>query len=149
MSVARDTEALGDLVARYVEAVACFDVELYRSLWADDAQWVVDGRGTFVGPDAITALFVELRQPQELAVQRVTGGRVTVDGEGARGRWIIHSLTRTGGRGSELIGVYDDDYVRTGGLWRFARRDFHPLYRGPRELPGRVFASPGPLADGD
>ena len=148
MSVRGDAEVLGELVARYVEAVACFDVELYRSLWADDAEWVVDGRGTFVGPDAITELFVELRRPQELAVQRVTGGRVTVDGDVARGRWTIHSLTRTDGRGSELIGIYDDDYVRTLAGWRFARRTFHPLYRGARDLPGRVFAPPGPFAPG-
>ena len=33
------------LVARYVESVALFDVELYRSVWTHDAVWDVDGRG--------------------------------------------------------------------------------------------------------
>ena len=51
-----DRGPIGELVARYVEAVALFDIELYRSLWTDDAIWVVDGRGQFQGPAAITHL---------------------------------------------------------------------------------------------
>ena len=142
-AMADDRTEIDDLVARYVEAVACFDVELYRSLWADDAEWVVDGRGTFRGPDAITELFADLRRPQELAVQRITGGRSDVDGDRGSGRWIIHSLTRTDGTGTELIGIYDDEYVRVEAGWRFRQRAFRPLYRGPRDLPGRVFPPAG------
>ena len=92
-----DGGPLAELVARYVEAVALFDRELYRSVWTDDAVWVVDGRGSFVGPDAITELYVELRGRQELAVQRVMSGRATADGDTGSGRWIIHSITRTDG----------------------------------------------------
>jgi hypothetical protein len=131
-------------VARYVEAVALFDADLYRSVWEPDAVWDVHGRGRFVGPDAITDLFVELRARQEFAVQRVVGGRATIDADGTtgRGRWIIHSLTRTNGKGDELVGVYEDRYRRTAAEWRFVERAFHPLYRGAIDLPGRVFAPP-------
>jgi hypothetical protein len=145
--------AITDLVARYVEAVACFDVELYRAVWADDAVWVVDGRGEFHGPDAITELFARLRGRQELAVQRVMSGRVlgvevgeatsAAGAATATGRWIIHSVTRTAGAGEELIGIYDDRYRHEGGGWRFTQRAFRPLYRGPRELPGRVWTPAG------
>lgn len=132
--------AIEDLVARYVEAVACFDPELYRSVWAADAVWVVHGRGEFHGPDAITELFEQLRGRQDLAVQRVTSGRVlAVQGDTATGRWIIHSVTRTEGKGEELIGIYDDRYRCEGGAWRFTERAFRPLYRGARELPGRAW----------
>ncbi|MCB0997235.1 MAG: nuclear transport factor 2 family protein [Acidimicrobiales bacterium] len=134
-----DGGPLAELVARYVEAVALFDRELYRSVWTDDAVWVVDGRGSFVGPDAITELYVELRGRQELAVQRVMSGRATADGDTGSGRWIIHSITRTDGKGEELVGVYDDRYRLEGASWRFVERAFRPLYRGPRDLPGRVW----------
>jgi hypothetical protein len=130
--------------------VATADADLYRSVWAADSVWDVDGRGRFHGPDAITELFVRLRERQELAVQRLVSGRVAVAdlpdrvADGATGRWVIHSLTRTDGQGSELVGIYDDRYARTADGWRFVERAFHPLYRGPVELPGRVFAPPAP-----
>jgi uncharacterized protein (TIGR02246 family) len=147
-SAADDELAIRDLVARYVEAVATADAELYRSVWAPDAVWDVDGRGRFHGPDAITELFVKLRERQEFAIQRLMSGRVAL-GTGdppdtATGRWVIHSLTRTDGQGSELAGLYDDRYARTADGWRFVERAFQPLYRGPVELPGRVFAPPSP-----
>jgi uncharacterized protein (TIGR02246 family) len=139
-----DRVAIGDLVARYVEAVAIADRNLFRSVWAADAVWVVDGRGSFHGPDAITALFWKLRERQEFAVQRVVSGRAVAgdEADAAVGRWVIHSLTRAEGRGSELVGVYDDRYVRESGTWLFRERAFTPLYRGPVELAGSVFAPP-------
>lgn len=144
MGRTRDRVEIGDLVARYVEAVATADRDLFRSVWAADSAWVVDGRGTFHGPDAITALFWKLRERQELAVQRVVSGRAVVDGERATaaGRWVIHSLTRTDGDGQELVGIYDDRYVREADGWKFRERAFSPLYRGPVTLAGRVFAPP-------
>jgi uncharacterized protein (TIGR02246 family) len=142
VSAADDELAIRDLVARYVEAVATGDAELYRSVWAPDAVWDVDGRGRFQGPDAITELFVKLRVGQEFAIQRLVSGRVLAQGDAGRGRWVIHSLTRTDGQGSELAGLYDDRYARTAGGWRFVERVFHPLYRGPVALEGRTFAPP-------
>jgi hypothetical protein len=69
---------------------------------------------------------------------------------GASGRWIIHSLTRTDGRGSELVGIYEDRYVKEAGEWRFRERAFSPLYRGPVALDGNVFPPPTlPALDGD
>ena len=139
--------AAQQLVARYVEAVALFDVELYRSVWTDDAVWYVDGRGEYIGPDAITELFARLRGRQEMAVQRVVSGRAECDAAGGRGRWVIHSLTRTSGKGAELVGIYEDTYRYVDDQMLFASRAFHPLYRGPIDLPGRAFAPPqfGPL----
>jgi ketosteroid isomerase-like protein len=139
-----DGGPIRELVARYVESVALFDVELYRSVWTHDAVWEVDGRGDITGVDDITKLFVRLRGRQEMAVQRVMSGRAIAAGDHGVGRWVIHSLTRTNGKGEELIGVYDDGYRRDDGVWRFVRRAFSPLYRGAHELPGRVWSPPPP-----
>ena len=142
-SSADDRLAIGDLVARYVEAVALADRERFHSVWAADSVWVVDGRGSFSGPDAITELFWKLRSRQELAVQRVVSGRAIVhSADTATGRWVIHSITRTAGAGAELIGVYDDHYGREAQEWRFRERAFTPLYRGPVAMDGTVFAPP-------
>ena len=141
---AADRFEINDLVARYVEAVALFDADLYRSVWAADAVWVVDGRGSYRGAADITALFVRLRERQEFAVQRVVSGRVEwgTNLTRATGRWVIHSLTRTAGAGAELVGVYDDAYVREPTGWRFRERAFTPLYRGATSLEGTVFPPP-------
>lgn len=139
----QDRLQISDLVARYVEAVATADRTLFHSVWAADARWVVDGRGTFQGPDEITALFWRLRERQEFAVQRVVSGRAVIrQDRSASGRWIIHSLTRTRGEGAELVGVYDDQYAFESSSWKFRERAFTPLYRGPISLAGTVFAPP-------
>jgi hypothetical protein len=144
-----DRLEIADLVARYVEAVATADRRLFHSVWAVDARWLVDGRGTFTGPDEITALFWRLRERQEFAVQRVVSGRALVQQDRtASGRWIIHSLTRTNGEGAELVGIYDDRYVLESSGWKFRERAFTPLYRGAVVLSGKVFAPP-PLPDLD
>jgi SnoaL-like domain len=135
VETAHDRLAIADLVARYVEAVATADRALFHSVWAGDARWLVDGRGTFTGPDEITSLFWRLRERQEFAIQRVVSGRAIVQHDDtATGRWIIHSLTRTNGNGAELVGIYDDRYVRENSQWRFRERAFTPLYRGPIAL---------------
>ena len=35
-----------------------------------------------------------------------------------------------------VAGVYDDKLVRENGKWKFAKRDFAVLYRGPTDLTG-------------
>lgn len=143
MGTSQDRLEISDLIARYVEAVATADRILFHSVWASDAHWLVDGRGTFTGPDEITALFWRLRERQEFAVQRVVSGRAVVrQDRTASGRWIIHSLTRTNGEGAELVGIYDDQYVLELSGWKFRERAFTPLYRGPVNLTGRVFSPP-------
>jgi hypothetical protein len=87
-------------------------------------------------------LFVRLRGRQEMAVQRLMSGRALIRGDEGVGRWVIHSVTRTNGAGTELIGVYDDRYRCEDGTWRFVERAFAPLYRGPRELLGTVWPPP-------
>jgi len=137
-----DGGPLRELVDRYVECVALFDAGAYETLWTADAVWAVDDRGDIVGPAAITSLFARLRSRQEMAVQRVVSGRARVEGATGVGRWVIHSLTRTNGQGEELIGIYEDRYAFDEDRWKFSRRAFFPLYRGPRDLPGRTWPPP-------
>lgn len=38
------------------------------------------------------------------------------------------------GKGYFMLGVYHDQCVRQGSVWRFAYRTFNPLYMGPPDL---------------
>ncbi|MGH8259681.1 MAG: nuclear transport factor 2 family protein, partial [Steroidobacteraceae bacterium] len=59
---------------------------------------------------------------------------LSVDGRTAKGRWNGMAL-RSDARGHASIegGVYENDYVKEGGIWKIADLHFHPLYAGPYE----------------
>jgi hypothetical protein len=71
-----------------------------------------------------------------------------VQGDSATGRWlIVEYLQWSTGAGGQNIGRYRDRYVRgADGEWRFARREFHPIYLGPADLSSRPPASSGTKA---
>lgn len=59
---------------------------------------------------------------------------LSVDGKSAKGRWDAMALTSDGaGHASLEGGVFENDYVREGGVWKIARLHFYPQYAGPYE----------------
>jgi hypothetical protein len=130
-----------NLVGRYCDAVLRADPALFGDVWTDEGRWEIPGEQAIVGRSEIVAVFSRIRSLYRLCVQQVLNGTVAVeDPARVRGRWQIRELQwRADGEGSELIGVYDDVIVDDGGTWRFAVRRFELVYRGPVELPGRVY----------
>jgi hypothetical protein len=135
--------AVRQLVARYCDAVARFDADLFAALWTADAVWETAERD-FVGRDVVAKVFTKARGRYALALQQVLSGLVEERGPddppGAlRATWQIREVQRThDGEGVELYGTYRDVCVEGGDGWQFARRRFDPLYRGPIALPGTV-----------
>jgi hypothetical protein len=147
-AVTPDAEiAVRRLVARYCDAVARFDADVYAGLWTPAAVWET-ARGDIVGRDAIVATYSKLRSRYDLCVQQVLSGWVEPgrpgDGPGRlRGTWQIREAERRhDGEGVELYGIYRDVCVETPDGWQFERRGFDALYRGPLSLPGQVFTLP-------
>jgi hypothetical protein len=58
---------------------------------------------------------------------------LSVDGNSAKGRW--HILTYFGHGGTATIegGIFENDYVREGGVWKIAQAHYYPQYTGPYE----------------
>ena len=145
----RDEMAVRQLVARYCDAVARFDADLYGRLWTVDAVWETD-RNDIVGRDAVLATYTKLRARYALCIQQVLSGFVEDGGPddppGAlRGTWQIREVERTlDGEGIELYGIYRDVCVERPDGWQFARRRFDALYRGPVAVPGKVFGTRPP-----
>lgn len=134
------------LVARSCDAVARADVDAWLACWHDDGTWLEPGRDPVVGQSALRAAFTTLSAGFELCVQEILSGWVEPAGDGATARWYVRETQRSDGRGQELVGCYDDVVVRDEQGWRFARRRFWVLYRGPRDLPGEVFRRPPPAS---
>jgi hypothetical protein len=140
--IAELDHAVRNLTGRYCEAVVRFDLELFSSCWSDDAAWIVPNVKTTTGRSDIVALFSALRGEYRLCVQELLSGVIEpADDHGlaADACWQVRELQwPVDGAVRCVIGSYTDHVVLDGGSWRFARRRFDLLYRGPVDLSARV-----------
>ena len=130
-----------NLTGRYCAAVVDFDAAVFGDCWKTDAQWHAKGN-VIEGRDRIVRVFEKLRRPYALCVQELLSGVIDVvsDTEG-RATWQIRELQFPAeGAGVQLLGTYTDRCVFDGDTWRFARRAFRELYRGPLDTSGTLFA---------
>ncbi len=57
---------------------------------------------------------------------------VSADGQRAKGRWWEFSMTGPYGVKAEWAGgIFENEYVREGGVWKIARIRYHPMFAGP------------------
>ncbi|HEX6992725.1 MAG TPA: nuclear transport factor 2 family protein [Gammaproteobacteria bacterium] len=112
------------------------------ALFADDAV-LVRGDDTVIGRDAIAEYFVETFGGGRDGLPR--GGlhtqlvfrplvNVSADGQSAKGRWWEWSmLGRYDGDAEWAGGIYENEYVREDGTWKFSRVHYYPMIAGPYE----------------
>jgi hypothetical protein len=117
-------------------------------LFAEDGEVEIGSRGVYRGRAAIDTFFVRLlgEDKRGIEVGQVLNhiqlqGIVTVgdDGTTAQGRWralLIIGGTNAHGHPEALLseGLYENDYVKHGGLWRIKRLFWNPTLYWP--LPG-------------
>jgi uncharacterized protein (TIGR02246 family) len=130
-----DDGAIRDLVATYCHAIAERDDAAWADTWAEDAEWVVLG-STVRGRAAILAHYQKLISSVRWVLQFAHNGLVEIEGDVARGRWLIAEYMQGArGVGGQNVARYRDDYVRgADGRWRFARRELHVTYVGRADL---------------
>ncbi len=133
---ASDELAVRELVARYADAVNRVDADEWGSTWAAAGEWHISGQ-QLVGRDAIVDFWRSAIASFEAVIQMVGHGRVRASGDAVEGRWTIWEVGRRAGRGSLVVGCYEDRYGREDGEWRFAERRFTATYRG--EVPAGEF----------
>src|SRR5688572_4329322 len=130
-----DDQEIRDLVSRYCHAIAERDDAAWADTWAEDGEWVVLG-STVRGRDAILAHYQKLVSGVSFVVQFAHNGLVEIQGDTAKGRWLIAEyLQGAQGRGGQNLARYRDDYARGADRrWRFARRELVPTYLGAADL---------------
>jgi hypothetical protein len=138
-----DELRIGELVARYADAVNRADADQWRGTWAAEAEWHLR-TSVVTGRDAIVARWRELLPRYESIIQLVTSGWSEEAAEGARGRWNVLEILRRAGADRDCLQVttYTDRYVRAGGGWLFARRGLVVHYS--REIPAGEFTGWAP-----
>ncbi|MBA3655258.1 MAG: nuclear transport factor 2 family protein [Actinobacteria bacterium] len=119
-----DRFEIDDLITRYATAVDSRDWELFRSCFVDDATIDYTTAGGVAGTVTDIADWLEQTLTAfTLSVHYVSNREVTLEGDAARG-WLAYYNPNTLADGSVLMsgGHYRDEYVRTAGGWRFAKR---------------------------
>lgn len=133
-----DYVAIQRLIHRYADAVVNRNGVQWSSCWADDADWDLGGGRMVEGKEAIVALWYSAMKGMASVVQLVHNGEVfadPADPDQASGRWYIDErYRRADGVVGTLLAHYDDQYVRVGGTWLFARRFLQAHYNGPPDL---------------
>jgi uncharacterized protein (TIGR02246 family) len=127
-----DREEIHALFMRYREYLDEKDFSGYAELFADDGEFVA-AMASAKGRAAIEELVDGMRGSLLTAVvgddlHIVVNPEIAVDGDRATARstWIYVVRGDDGGPSLCKVGHYEDELVREGGRWRFARR-FAPM----------------------
>ena len=113
-------------------------------LFADDGVYIFDGQvklaETASGPEAIAG-YLRARYgggSEGAAADRLSTFLVenpivnlSEDGESAKGRWNVMIFHGKQGAGLFEGGIFENEYVRENGVWKFARLHYYPQFDGP------------------
>lgn len=132
----RDREAIRDLAIRYAHCVWRKDVEGAIELFAEGASMELDDRPPIVGRAALVESYRGLLRGEFMPF--VHNHVIELDGDRARGTCYLDLRATVDGKAMIGAGVYEDDYIRENGRWKFARRrlrmsHFVPITEGWKE----------------
>jgi limonene-1,2-epoxide hydrolase len=122
IAILEDIEAIKKLKARHC-AVADdnHNLEEMTKLFVPDGIWEGEGIGKHQGHAAIRALYQRFQERISFSQHHVTNPIIEVDGERAKGTWYLFGpfTLRRGNRAMWLAAVYEEEYVKISGEWKF------------------------------
>ncbi|APR82241.1 Hypothetical protein A7982_07590 [Minicystis rosea] len=137
-----DHVAIREIVARFHDAVNHRELAGIGDLFTEDAVWEVLSPYDFrlEGRAAIATGIPASVGRTEVLEQTVSTTIVHVESpERAVARSTLSEVGRfPDGRGMFVTGTYFDHLVKRDGVWRFARRTFHPRFADDRSLSGHA-----------
>jgi hypothetical protein len=113
-------------------------------LFADDGTLEIGPSGVYVGKDSIRKYLLSLSGGTQGPLPGVLNDHfeeqpiVTVapDGQSAKGRWRLMLMTGVSGKGSGGNwgeGVYENEYVKQGGVWKLRKLHWYANFVAPYE----------------
>jgi hypothetical protein len=115
-----------ELLLRYASGIDRRDREQLRSCFSDDCHAEYADVGVFEGGEALTEFLVMSHVDMGLTLHRITNIVVALDADGdtARARSYVDAvlMAADGQSGVNPIGMYDDELLRSQGVWCIARR---------------------------
>jgi len=130
-----DEAAIRDATARFADAATNADFDGFRTLWADDAEWIIGGTESqpferrAKGIEDIVSMFRTLRDEREYFIQFVVQSSIQIDGDGAATRCLCHEAARGPGESYyRNTGVWSDHLRRSANGWVFTSRTYQYLW---------------------
>lgn len=130
MSDVREDQAqISEVLVRYATGIDRRDWELFRTCWTDDVDADYGQIGRIRGADELTRRMAEMHEGLGDTYHRVTNFTIEVDGDRATARSYVHAVLMVSKDDPngwiDVIGHYDDVFVRTPEGWRISRRRTH------------------------
>jgi 3-phenylpropionate/cinnamic acid dioxygenase small subunit len=124
--VEREGADVAEVLVRYATGIDRRDWTLFRSCFTDDCEADYGDIGVWHGGDEITAWMEKSHAPCGHTMHRITNVVVVPREGGVAARSYVDAVVMGPGNktGSEAVGYYDDDLVRTDEGWKIARRRF-------------------------
>lgn len=138
-----DKQQIVGLSNAFTDAAGQKDKELFRSLWAEDGEWIIGppiGK-TFRGRDSIVDAFEKLIGSWEFFVQLNSGYNVDLndDGETATANFYLNEIARGENISNFNLANYQDEVIKKGGRWYFKTRNYNVIYLDTTSLNGTAY----------
>jgi ketosteroid isomerase-like protein len=124
-STLREERRIRRLVSYYTDAVAHLDAARAASVYVED------GIASIAGTLLRGRSEIEAGMRKSFAAFRILhliphGGLIDIGGDSARARWSTLELTvkRESEEMNCIFGSYEDELIRSSGVWRFRKRTF-------------------------
>lgn len=116
-----------ELHARYATTSSRGDKAGWLTCWTQDGSWVSHIFECH-GQAAISAKYDEIMAPFAKLFFLSQPGTIEIEGDTARGQSTAMEIAEFKAGGVfKLAGAYEDRFVKQGGEWLFARRDYQPV----------------------
>ena len=115
--------AIAELMFAYADASARIDKAQWLDCWTEDAVWATQA-GDVVGKAALAERWDQLFAHMDAMAFFAVPGMIRVAGHRASARCHVREIARIEGRVRKFSAWYEDDLVKSGGRWKFARRAY-------------------------
>ncbi len=137
MSDFEDRMEIQQLAQVYADGVMQRDAEIWGSTWAEDGEWELGLGDPVSGRENLKAFWTQVMSGFPWVLHWVQPGIIEVNGDTATARFYVQeNIKDAQGEMTRNAGVYNDELVRENGAWKFKKRVFSTLYRGPVDLTG-------------
>ncbi|HEV3111498.1 MAG TPA: nuclear transport factor 2 family protein [Candidatus Binataceae bacterium] len=119
-----DAQAIAPLKAAYCdgwdrwEPLPSDRCEAVLELFVEDAVWDAATYGRCEGRAQLRQAFKSM-ESQPIGLHCISNPDIRVAGDRATGRWHVTLAGNQEGAGFLIIGIYDDEFIRTAAGWRF------------------------------
>jgi ketosteroid isomerase-like protein len=140
-----DEAAIRDAIARFADAATSGDSDGFRTLWADDAEWVIGStegqpfESHSKGIDEIVSHFRHLRYDKEYFIQFAVPGSIEINGDDATIRCLCYEAGRGPGEYYRNTGIDTVRLRRSDNDWVFTSRSYQYLWLDFSPFSGDIF----------